>query len=146
MGTGRFLAEAQTLAKLDHPHLLKVSDFLRANDTAYIVMEYVEGESLEALVSREARLDAEWAQEMMWELINALWHVHRENILHRDLKPDNIQIRPGGSPVLIDFGAAREDGPAQPQHDGDRCGRVFAARQYSEARRARAVDRHLTAR
>ena len=55
-GLERFLTEAQTLVKLDHPHLLKVSDFLRANDTAYIVMEYVEGESLEALVAREKNL------------------------------------------------------------------------------------------
>ncbi len=108
-GLERFLEEARTLAKLDHPHLLKVSDFLRANDTAYIVMEYVEGESLEAVVGREGRLDAAWVQEMMWVLINALWHVHQEKILHRDIKPENIQIRPDGSPVLIDFGAAREE-------------------------------------
>lgn len=113
-GRRRFLEEARTLAKLDHPNIVRVHRFLRANNTAYIVMEYVEGQSLaEILFTHHALAPDKWWSYLL-PLLNALEYVHSHHgHLHRDLKPANIIIRATGDPILVDFGAARQSASAQ---------------------------------
>ena len=110
-GRDRFLDEARLLARLDHRNVVRVQRCFEANNTAYIVMEYVEGESLAAFLERHGRLTpAQW-RPWLDALLAGLEHVHRRDYLHRDVKPANIVIRADAagesSPVLIDFGSAR---------------------------------------
>lgn len=107
-GLSRFLDEARLLATLSHPNIVRVHRCFEANDTAYIVMDYIEGESLEATLARHDRLTpAQW-WPWMRQLLDGLEHAHGRDYLHRDVKPANIVVRAAGSqPVLIDFGAAR---------------------------------------
>ena len=107
-GLDRFIDEARLLAKLDHPNIVGVRRCFGANNTAYIVMEYVEGESLEAILDARGRLSADEWRRWLDPLLDGLAHVHEHGYLHRDIKPANIVIRAAdGEPVLIDFGAAR---------------------------------------
>ena len=110
-GRDRFLVEAQTLTGLNHPNIVRVRRFFEANNTAYIVMDYVEGEPLSAFLERHGTLNPEEWRPWLEALLDGLEHVHGKDYLHRDIKPDNIVLRvdeTGASqPVLIDFGAAR---------------------------------------
>ena len=106
-GLDRFLKEAQVLARLHHAHIVQVYRVMEAWGTAYMVMEYVEGSSLaEAL-----RAEGPWAEARVLGLLDALTvglaEVHAAGLVHRDIKPANVMLRGDGSPVLIDFGAAR---------------------------------------
>ena len=108
-GLDRFLVEARTLALFDHRHLVKVRHFLQAHNTAYIVMEYAEGETLSDYLNHKGVLTELELKEILHPILKGLEAVHREGFLHRDIKPDNIVIRAKDrSPVLIDFGAARQ--------------------------------------
>ncbi len=106
-GLGRFLDEARTLARFKHPNIIAVHRYFEAHNTAYIVMEFAEGETLDEVLNRgvleESRLLA-----VLMPLLEGLEEVHGVNFLHRDIKPGNIVIRSDGSPVLLDFGAARQ--------------------------------------
>ncbi|MXX06074.1 MAG: protein kinase [Gammaproteobacteria bacterium] len=106
-GLERFLDEARVMAQFSHPNLVGVSRFFLANGTAYIVMDYVEGESLTAFLNREAPLTEAALRRILEPLLDALAIVHAEGILHRDIKPDNILLCGDGRPVLLDFGSAR---------------------------------------
>ena len=104
----RFLAEAQTLAQFQHPNLVGVVRYFKANGTAYFVMDYVEGEVLASYIAREAPLSGGGvAGHSGVPVMDGLMQVHGAGYLHRDIKPDNIVLRGDGSPVLVDFGAAR---------------------------------------
>ena len=107
-GLDRFREEAQTLARFDHPHIVRVLRFLTANNTAYMVMQYVEGETLGDVLKRRGVLGEEELRGLMVPLLDGLEAVHKAGILHRDIKPGNIYVRKDGSPVLLDFGAARQ--------------------------------------
>ncbi|MBS0243996.1 MAG: protein kinase, partial [Proteobacteria bacterium] len=105
----RFLEEGRTLATLKHPNVVDVTDVFEANATAYMVLAYEEGQTLEAwLQGLGRRPSQEEVDSWLEPLLDALEHVHRTGLLHRDIKPSNIIIRPDGSPCLIDFGAARQ--------------------------------------
>ncbi|MXX74894.1 MAG: protein kinase [Holophagales bacterium] len=107
-GLDRFLDEARALHRLRHPNVVRAHRYLEANGTAYIVMEYVEGESLKSILDRRKRLPAAEWRPWMEALMSGLAHVHEHGYLHRDIKPANIVVRAeDGEPVLIDFGAAR---------------------------------------
>ena len=107
-GLDRFLDEARLLARLDHPNIVRVYRYFEANNTAYIVMEYIEGDSLSAILQVRERLSAAEWQRWLDRLLDGLAHVHDHGYLHRDVKPGNIMIRTAKcEPVLIDFGAAR---------------------------------------
>ena len=107
-GLERFLDEARALARFEHPHLNKVYRFFQDNNTAYIVLEYIEGETLSQVLKREGSLDAPRLQRLLEELLSGLEEVHAAGYVHRDIKPGNIMLRTDGSAVLLDFGAARQ--------------------------------------
>ena len=107
-GLERFLDEARTLARFRHPNIVGVRRFLRANGTAYLVMDYCEGESLESVLARQETLSASHLALLLTPLLNALEELHQSGLTHRDIKPANIYLREDGSPVLLDFGAARQ--------------------------------------
>ena len=108
-GLDRFVDEARTLARFDHRHIIKVHRYVEAHGTAYIVMEYAEGETLAAYLEREGPLTNDGLKAILYPILDGLAVVHEAGILHRDIKPSNIVIRDeGGSLVLIDFGSARQ--------------------------------------
>ena len=108
-GLERFLDEARTLARFQHPNIVRVHHFFEAHSTAYIAMDYVEGETLSAHLERKGPLREAELKAILYPLLGALEVVHGADFLHRDIKPGNIVLRDAdGSPVLLDFGAARQ--------------------------------------
>jgi serine/threonine protein kinase len=108
-GLDRFLSEAQTLARLRHPNIVRVSRYFRENGTAYIVLGFVKGQDLEAwLRSLGRRPTQQELDRILDPLLDALDAVHKADIVHRDIKPANIYIQDDGAPILLDFGAARQ--------------------------------------
>ena len=105
----RFLREAKLLAKLqDAPQIVSILDFFEANDTAYIVMEYLQGSDLKSYVRKKGgHLTPKETFSIMRPVMAALAQVHEAGLVHRDISPDNIMLQPDGSVKLMDFGAAR---------------------------------------
>jgi serine/threonine protein kinase len=107
-GLRSFVSEARLLAQFDHPSLVKVYRFWEANNTAYMSMPLYRGVTL-----RQARLllqrppTEEWLRTVLWAILGALKYLHENNIVHRDVSPDNIFLQELGPPVLLDLGAAR---------------------------------------
>jgi len=107
-GLEGFLAEARTLAQFRDARIVRVNQFLEANGTAYLVMDYEEGESLSELLKKnQSELSEADVLRVMIPILEGLAVVHEAGILHRDVKPANIYLRTDGRPVLLDFGAAR---------------------------------------
>lgn len=107
-GKVKFVDEAQRLAQFQHDNgIVKIYDSFEENKTAYNVMEFLDGETLEDYLKREKQVPAEKAVEMMMPVIEALNTVHEKGIIHRDIAPDNIILTKDGKVKLIDFGAAR---------------------------------------
>lgn len=111
-GLDRFLYEARTLAQLSHYNIVRVRDFFEANGTAYFIMDYYEGQTLEAFtIAQGGRLPESVIRNLFIPLLDGLREAHRKGILHRDIKPANIylaRLETGNvRPILLDFGAAR---------------------------------------
>jgi len=107
-GLRGFINEARLLARFSHPALVHVYRFFEAGDTAYMVMRYYEGQTLSRLLEASSgRLDQARLCALLAPLLDALEVLHAEDCYHRDISPDNIFVQRDGSPVLLDFGAAR---------------------------------------
>ena len=107
-GKEKFISESKCLSKLmDVDGLVKVLDCFEANNTAYIVMEYLEGQTLKSVIEAQGKLDVDTAIEMIKPILQALDKVHEAGIIHRDIAPDNIFITNDGRIKIIDFGASR---------------------------------------
>lgn len=107
-GLTRFLDEARTLARFDHPHINKVHRFFEAHGTAYLVLDYIEGETLSTLLERQGRLSEDGLKGLLTDVLSGLAEVHAAGYVHRDLKPGNLMVKPDGNVVVLDFGAARQ--------------------------------------
>ena len=111
----QFEQEAMVLAKLDHPHLVGVSDFFEEEGNTYLVMKFIEGENLADRVEREGTLPE--AQVLAWagQLLDALAYCHDQGVIHRDVSPQNVIIRPDGQAALVDFGLVKLWDPGDPR-------------------------------
>ena len=104
-----FFEEAAAIAHLEHPNVVRVLDFFRANDTVYLVMRYERGRSLhDHIKNRRGPVEEIWLRNTFAQLLDGLREVHARKLLHLDIKPANVYLRNDGAPVLIDFGAARQ--------------------------------------
>ncbi|MDM8565211.1 protein kinase [Candidatus Halobeggiatoa sp. HSG11] len=107
-GLQLFIDEARHLAKFDHPNIVRVINFFEANQTGYMVMDYLEGLNPETIINQVGgNLPVKEALDIILPLLDALTEVHAQHIYHRDISIQNICILESGIPVLIDFGAAR---------------------------------------
>ena len=107
-GLEKFVDEAKRLAKFQNEDgIVKVFDSFTENGTAYIVMEYLDGENLKTMLEREKSIPEEKAIQMMLPILDSLDNIHKQGIIHRDISPDNVFITKSGDVKLIDFGASR---------------------------------------
>ncbi len=105
----RFLKEAKNIAKLDHPGIIRIHDVFEENNTAYYVMDYLEGENLNEMVKRNGPMSEAKAIEYIRKVGDALDYIHSRNMTHFDVKPANIMVRRSDDmPVLIDFGLSKQ--------------------------------------
>lgn len=105
----KFIKEAQTISALHHPNIVQIHDIFRENNTAYYVMEYIDGESLGDIVKIQGALPETKAVEIINKVAVALDYIHTKNINHLDVKPNNIMVRHNdGEVILIDFGVAKQ--------------------------------------
>ena len=103
----RFRGEARTMATINHPGVVDVYDYGNENGTAFLVMEYIEGDALSRTLSRVGRLTPARTMALIAQAADALHAAHEKGIVHRDVKPGNLLVRPNGTLVLTDFGIAR---------------------------------------
>lgn len=105
----RFLSEARNLRKLNHPGIVKIYDIFEENDTAYFVMDYIEGYSLEDLIKSGGPLREDIAAKYIMQACSAIAHIHSHRMTHFDIKPANLMVRRSdGKLILIDFGLSKQ--------------------------------------
>ncbi len=114
IGLKYFFDEGRVLASIHHPNIVSVLNFFRANDTVYMVMAYEEGQSLHDYIEQQRKKKSQAPvseaviRQIFLQIMDALREVHAKKLLHLDLKPANIYLRNDGTPILLDFGAARQ--------------------------------------
>ena len=114
IGLKCFFEEGRALARISHPNVISVLNFFRANDTVYMVMGYESGRSLQEHILRRRDkgekpiVSERFIRKMFSQVMNGMREVHTNKLLHLDLKPANIYLRLDGTPILLDFGAARQ--------------------------------------
>ncbi len=107
-GMKRFFDEAKALSTIQHPNIVRVTDFFRENNTVYMVMNYEDGKDLRWYIKRhDGRMTEKFIRTVFPPLLDGLRELHNNRLLHLDIKPANVYLRPGGSPLLLDFGAAQ---------------------------------------
>src|SRR5262249_7501233 len=107
-GMEKFQHEADSLAKLQHPNIVGVNYMFRANNTSYMVLDYIEGTTMKDWLKQIKRLPTQQEIDaLLFALLDALKAMHAKGLLHRDIAPKNIMIAKPFRPILIDFGAAR---------------------------------------
>ncbi len=111
----QFQQEATVLARLSHPHLVGVSDYFHEGRTVYLVMKYVEGQSLADLIKQVGPIPEPQVVAWSVQLLSALSYCHGQGVIHRDIKPQNIIIGPDGNAVLVDFGLVKLWNPNDPR-------------------------------
>jgi serine/threonine-protein kinase len=102
-----FLREARLIARLSHPNIVTIYDSGHMEDLYYIAMEYVQGEDLKVLVKRKGPLSLEEVRQIMRHVCSALDYAHSQQVLHRDIKPGNVILRPTTDVKVVDFGLAK---------------------------------------
>ncbi len=108
-GTQMFLKEARKMSKVDDiPNVVRVRDLFQENETAYIVMDFVEGETLKARLEKTGPLPWEQAKGIFLPAIQAMEQVHKAGLVHRDISPDNLMLTPDGKVKILDLGAAKD--------------------------------------
>ena len=118
----RFLAEAEAVAAVKHPHVVQVYEYGEASGRPFLAMEYLPGGSLSDRLERNGRLDPKAAAELVGTLAGAVQAAHDLGIVHRDLKPGNILYDEHGQPKVTDFGLAKRIGGSRPDGHSDRDG------------------------
>jgi len=103
----RFLAEARSLAQMSHPNIIKVTDLIDAGDIVAFVMEYIEGQTLEAFLYKKGELTRVEIEGFLNQMILAVEYVHGQGLIHRDIKPSNFMVTKSGQIKLLDFGIAK---------------------------------------
>ncbi len=111
----QFRQEAQILARLNHPHLVRVGDFFEEGGNTYLVMDFVAGEGLAEIIKREGAQPEKQVVAWAGQLLDALAYCHSQGVIHRDVKPQNVIIRPDGRAVLVDFGLVKLWDPGDPR-------------------------------
>ena len=115
----RFLREARSVAKMQHPNIVVVHDYGYHGGSPYMVMEYVEGQALDKVIASRANLSLLVKIDYMIQVCHALHYAHQSGVVHRDVKPGNIMVVDGGQRVkLLDFGIARAEGPSSLSKSG----------------------------
>ena len=105
-GRKLFLQEANALSGLKHPNIVNVINFFSANGTVYMVMDFVQGHNLHSYIKKhKGYLSEQFLLTVFPPLLDALQLIHQSGFLHLDIKPSNVHLQPGGSPILLDFGA-----------------------------------------
>lgn len=122
----RFKREAQAVGSLNHPNIMTVHSFAEEDGRLFIAMEYLDGESLRRQLDRTFVLSPDRAVEIILEVLNGLEHAHSRGVIHRDIKPDNLQILSDGHVKITDFGIAR----VRTQPDLTSNGQVFGTPSY----------------
>ena len=108
-GCESFLKEARRMAKIDSlPGIVRVRDIFPENQTSYIVMDFIEGETLKQRLSKTGPMKYSECVKLLCPLMESLDKVHKQGVIHRDISPDNIMVQPDGSVCLLDFGAAKD--------------------------------------
>lgn len=109
-----FVQEAKSLAKLDHPNIVGVHQVFEENNTAYMALDFVEGRDLLDVIENPGDvIEPEQIEQILRKMLDAISFIHKQGVLHRDISPDNILINQDFEPILIDFGAAREEASKQ---------------------------------
>lgn len=111
----QFRQEAQILATLVHPNLVRVTDYFSWDDKEYLVMDFVEGENLAERIARDGAQSEAQVLEWAGQMLEALGYCHKRGVIHRDIKPQNIIITPEGQAVLVDFGLVKLWDPSAPE-------------------------------
>jgi len=135
----RFLNEAEVMAGLDHPRIVRVLDFVRQDGLLAIVMEHVEGEPLSRALAREGRYGPADGARFFGQVLEAFAYAHEKGVAHRDVKPSNIMVLPDGSPKVLDFGIAKlAGGGGELTHTGAQMGTpvYMSPEQVQDSKRA----------
>ena len=103
----RFRNEAYLQASLNHPNIAALYDFVQVDEHPALIMEWVDGQSLDRLIRQKGRLGNEAAIRIFSQIVDAVAYLHEKGIIHRDLKPSNVRVRPNGEVKLLDFGIAK---------------------------------------
>lgn len=134
LGMKRFFSEGMALAKLKHPNIINVSNFFRANDTVFMVMDFEEGRDLRYFIKKSrGKLSERFMLSVFPPILSGLKELHVRHFLHLDIKPANILMRASGVPLLLDFGAVQQVEPGSTYQGVQTLTHGYAApEQYSE--------------
>ncbi len=132
----RFRDEAMTLARLNHPNIATLYSLVREGDELFMVMEFVKGESLEAILARSGAVDPATSVAWCCQVLDAMEYAHRKGVVHRDLKPANLMLTETGIVKVMDFGIARVLGG----HHRTRDGRVVGTIAYMSPEQVHGQD------